>query len=172
MNYHRIKIPLSDRNNFIDKAGHIPYSSMIEIGGYITNASIYYCYGNSTNVVVEPSHNVVFHTHPIGSLPVPSKQDILNFMFNLWKSSVLLTPLKLILMTKTIKSKKVLKDLDVIHRDNVIDVANLLEKTPDKVLDLLLKNYSFLPSGSWKDIWFKVVDMMKFDLSVWDCVKK
>lgn len=178
--YKRIIIPETLRGNLLKTCGCLPYNRDIEVGGYITPTSIYYHEGTSDNVVVPSNKTVVFHTHPVSERgDMPSELDVLNFFFMPWKSSILLTEKRLIVMSKTAASQVIEKEMDKSHEKHAIDLATRLkEDGPNSVFYYLLKNIlrkHTLPFGinhrNWPEQWERFLkESMHLKLQTWECV--
>jgi len=180
LNYKRIRIPALDRGHLLKVCGNLPYNSSIELGGYLTPTSIFYLEGTRENVPVMGTHTTVFHTHPFKErADIPSELDVLNLMLMNWKTSILLTPHRLIVLTKTAATEAVLKDMERIHDCHVLDVATLLRrKGPDSVFYYLVKKVVRehtqrfnLNHRNWEHRWEAFVrEELKLELKTWDCV--
>ncbi|MFH0920487.1 MAG: hypothetical protein V1913_09000 [Fibrobacterota bacterium] len=180
LEYKRIHIPRPDRHSLIKTCGSLPYNASIELGGYLTTTSILYTEGTRENVPVMGSHETVFHTHPNRDrADIPSELDVLNLMMLNWKTSIILTPHQLIVMSKTPETESRLNDMERIHDRHVLDVATLLRrKGPDSVFYYLVKKmirtqaHRFrLSHRNWEHTWEAFVrDGLQMDLKTWACI--
>ncbi|OGS34081.1 MAG: hypothetical protein A2293_05695 [Elusimicrobia bacterium RIFOXYB2_FULL_49_7] len=176
----RIKIPPADRASLIKICNNLPYNSKIELGGYITPAAIYYRQGDANNVPISGKHRIVFHTHPNKpGADMPSELDILNLIFMDWSHSILMTPQRLIIMSKTASTVKAMAEMGQTHDKYTIDVATLLhEKGPESAFFFLARKFMALHTDqfkinheNWAHIWERfVVEQLKIELKTWDCV--
>ena len=180
MTYKRIVIPVGDRGNLIKMCGSLPYNTEIELGGYLTPSSIYFTEGTDDNVPVFGHHDVVFHTHPVGERgDIPSELDILNLLFMDWKTSVLFTQHRLIILSKTPATMRVIDEIDKTHGRHALDMATLLRtEGPKSVFYYLVKRFvknhmlkNNISHRKWPQNWDSfVTGTLKMDLKTWDCV--
>ncbi len=177
--YTRIILPESVRGSIIKTAAFFPYSYEVELGGYITSASIYYKYGTFSNVAVPPDKAIVFHTHPPkrdGDLP--SELDILNMIFTNWSKSIILTQNRLIIISATKKFRQIAKTIDERHEKNAIEAATLLkEKGADSLFYFIVKTIfrkqmhnKNITHRTWKEKWEDFVrNELKLDIRTLYC---
>jgi hypothetical protein len=178
--YKRIKIPCTERGDLIKICGHLPYNAQIELGGYITPSGIYFTEGTSDNVPVFGNHKTVFHTHPIKDRgDIPSELDILNLLFMDWKTSILFTQNRLIILSKTAATMKVIDEIDKTHEKHAVDMATLLKKEgPKSVFYYLVKKFvknhvirNNISHRTWPDKWQSfITDCLKVNIRTLDCI--
>lgn len=178
--YTRIPIPKSDRGNLLKICGHLPYNTGIELGGFITPAGIYYTQGTEDNVPIFGNHETVFHTHPVREGgDIPSELDILNLLFMNWKTSILFTQHKLIILSKTPETCKVIESIDKTHQKHALDMATLLKKEgPKSVFYYLVKRFiknqvrgNTISHRTWPLRWEEfITGKLGLRLKTWDCV--
>ena len=180
MEYKRITISENSRGDLIKIAGCLPYNSKVEVGGYITKASIYYTEGDIDNVPVANGKKSVFHTHPPKERgDMPSELDILNLIFSSWKNSILLTEHRLIVITRTSEFDKIVSSIEQRHDKHALDAATILRKKGADALfyylakDILKKHLhdKGVTHRSWPDKWESlIINDLKLGLKTWDCV--
>ena len=178
--YKRIIIPKQDRNGLVNVCRNLPYNTDIELGGYITPSSIYYTEGTHDNVPICGKHDIVFHTHPVREREdIPSELDILNLIFMDWKTSILFTRHRLIVLSKTLTTLKVIEEIDRTHEKHAMDVATLLKtEGPQSVFYYLVKRFvknhvmkKGISHRLWPSKWDSfVTNCLKLDLKIWDCI--